>query len=185
MERRISINDNWTTDCEIILDKIRKNCCLLSEYHRDRYLVFKERIKYFRLPIICISAVNSVFSVGLNSFVNQSAVSVINCLMSLIVGVIGSIELFLQIQSQMDTSNTSSKDFYILSCEIFKMLSLQRDHRNVSAQSFLDEKYQEYIKYISSGSPLSIKIKDNLEQIPISLESDVYVEIPTRPVSDI
>lgn len=183
MERRISINENWTTDCEIVLDKIRKNCCLLSEYHRDKYLKLKAKIKWFRLPVICISAVNSVFSVGLNSFVNQSAVSVINCLMSLIVGVIGSIELFLQIQLQMDASNTSAKDFYILSCEIFKMLSLQREHRNISAQSFLDEKYQEYIKYISAGSPLTIKLKDNLEQIPISTESDVYVEIPTRPVA--
>jgi hypothetical protein len=104
----------------------------------------------------------------------------------------------------MDTSNTNSKDFYILSVEIFKMLSLQREHRNVSALSFLDEKYQEYIKYVSTSNVLTIKIKDNLEEIPITLDTKVYndnevieiitsriddrtenQEIPTRPVNNI
>lgn len=192
MERRISLSDNWTTDQENLLDKIRKNCSTLADYHRNRYLKFKSIIKYFRLPVICISGINSVFSVGLNSFVSQSAVSVINCLLSLICGIIVSIELFLQIQNQMDLSNSNSKDFYILSVEIFKTLSLQREHRNTNASSFLDEKYGEYLKIISSSSLLTQKIKDNLEEIPISLQNQVYSndeiieipeEIPTRPAN--
>ena len=100
---------DWTDDIELLLNKIRINSKELSEQNRKMYLSLKGKIKWFRIPVLVLSAVNSVFSVGLNSFVNQHTVSVTNCLISLICGIIVSIELFLQIQTRMDSSNTNSK----------------------------------------------------------------------------
>ena len=173
--------DAWTTDTEVILNKIRINCNTLSEYHRLRFIKLKESIKWFRIPVIIVSGINSVFSVGLNSFVNQEAVSVINCLLSLIAGIIVSIELYLQLQTQIDTEHSNSKDFYLLGINIFKILSLTQENRNVEPSSYLDEVYASYTKYVSQSNIIKTRLMDSLQEIPIHKESEVYVEIPTRP----
>ena len=177
--------ESWTQDTEVLLNKIRINCNILSEYHRLRYIKLKASIKYYRIPVIIISGINSVFSVGLNSFVDQSAVSVINCLMSLICGIIVSIELYLQLQTQIDTEHSNSKDFYLLGINIFKILSLTAENRNVEQSTYLDETYASYTKYISQSNIIKTKLVDSLQEIPIHQENDVYIDVPTRPVSNI
>lgn len=180
------MENNWTSDIEILLNKIRINSLRLSDYHRTNYLKLKDFIMYFRIPVLCLSSLNSVFSVGLNSFVSQNVVSVLNCLISLVCGIICSIELFLQIQRRMDIHNSSSINLYCLSVEIFKILSLDRNNRNINASSFLDEKHQEYIKFRSDSNPLEINIKDLLLEIPIQLDLQLYdgdQRVPVSPVS--
>lgn len=173
--------DAWTTDTEVILNKIRINCNTLSEYHRLRFIKLKESIKWFRIPVIIVSGINSVFSVGLNAFIDQGIVSVLNCLLSLICGIIVSIELYLQLQTQIDTEQANSKDFYLLGIQIFKILSLQPENRNVEPSSYLDEVYASYTKYVSQSNIIKTRLMDSLQEIPIHKESEVYVEIPTRP----
>ena len=165
---------NWSDDIELVLNKIRINSLKLSEYYRQIYLQLQSTIKYFRIPVLILSALNSVFSVGLNSFVPQSTVSVINCLISLICGIIVSIELFLQIQARMDTSNSCSKDFYILTIDIFKTLTLDRNHRKDDGLTFLEEKYAEYCKYKTGTFVLNVRLKDELENIPINRAQIIY-----------
>lgn len=177
-------SESWTEDTEVLLNKIRINCNILSEYHRTRYLRLKDSIKWYRIPVIIVSGINSVFSVGLNAFVPQGAVSVMNCLLSLICGIIVSIELYLQLQTQIDMEHSNSKDFYLLGIQIFKILSLQRDNRNVESSSYLDETYASYTKYVSQSNIIKTKLTDSLQEIPIHQENDVYVQIPTRPAHD-
>ena len=181
--------NEWSKDTETILNKIRINCNILSEYHRVRYIELKERIKWFRIPIIITSGINSVISVGLAKFVDQNAVSVVTCLLSLVCGIIGSIELYLQIQTQIDTEQANSKDFYLLGINIFKVLSLQPENRNVESSSYLDEIYSNYTKYISQSNIIKEKLSDSLQEIPIYKDSKIYedemviIDIPTRPAT--
>jgi len=181
MERRNSnTTTSWTTDIESVLENIRKNCLILTEYHREKYLVLNGFIKWFRIPIIIVSGINSVFSVGLNKFISQDAVSVINCLMSLIVGIIGSIELYLAIQDKLNKELASSKNYYILSVDIYKTLSLERVNRHCEALVFLDDHYNEYIKYINSSNIREQYVRDNLCEIKRTSESEIHLDIPTR-----
>ena len=159
------MDTDWSEDIELILNKIRINSLKLAEYHRRNYLNLKDKIKYFRIPVLVLSAINSVFSVGLSAFIAQSVVSVLNCLISLVCGIIVSVELFLQVQSRMDSSNTHSKDFYILTVDIFKTLSLERSNRKCEAHSYMEEKY---------AALLSVHLRDELESIPINREQTVY-----------
>ena len=187
MENRNSLtSSSWTLDIEIVLDEIRKNCLVLTDYHREVYLKLNGFIKWFRIPIIIISAINSVFSVGLNKFIQQDAVSVINCLMSLIVGCIGSIELYLAIQDKLNRELASSKNYYILSVDIYKILSLDRGNRHCEALVFLDDHYNEYIKLINASNIREQYIKDNLTTInkPPCEVNEVSIDIPTRPFED-
>lgn len=150
-------------DIETVLDKLRQNSSTLSNYHRKRYLVLKARLKYYRVPIIVVSACNSVASVSLQPFLNQTYISLLNMFLSLIVGIIGSIEMFLQINRELESSLVNQKEFYILSCDIYKYLELERGNRITDERTFLQETYTRYIKLIETSYTLKKRIDDKLQ----------------------
>jgi hypothetical protein len=157
-----SINNDWSSDIENVLEQIRVNCVIMSKEHKSKYLFLKGILRYFRIPIILISSVASVASVGLQPYLDQPTISVITCLLSLTCGIIGSIELFLAIQSSMENELMASKDYYILSIEIFKVLTLDRENRSMDGKSFLETSYGTYVKLIENSNILDEKIADRL-----------------------
>ena len=74
----------WSDDIEKVLRYIRSNSVLLSKAHKKRYLTLKGRLNYYRIPVIVFSAINSVISIGGQSFFSQQAISVTNSIISLI-----------------------------------------------------------------------------------------------------
>ncbi len=114
-------------DIEKILDNIRLNSVILSKQHKKRHYYLKDKIKYFRMPTIILSALNSVFSVGLQPYMEQKTISITNCLISLICGIIVSIEMFLSIETGMRQEYESCKEYYLLSVDIQKYLLLDID----------------------------------------------------------
>jgi len=138
----------------------------MSNYHRKRYLYLKGFIKYFKIPIIVLSAINGVASVGLVSYLQQGTISGITCLISLTCGIISSVELFLGVQSAMENEMKSQRDFYLLSIDIFKCLSLERRCRTDSGSAFLEEHYNAYVKMIEQSNVVSQKLKDKLAPLP-------------------
>ena len=91
---------------------------------------------------------NSVFSVGLQPYVSQGIISVLCCSISLICGIISSVELFLGMQNIMEKELVSSKDFYILSSDIFKTLSIERPYRMVNGINYLENIHTKYCNLI-------------------------------------
>ena len=159
---KTSTSHQWSDDIEDVLGKIRENCIMMSNYHKMRYYYFKGLLKYFRIPTIILSAANSVFSVGLQPYMAQETISLITCLIALFVGIINSVELFLAIQSTMEQELTTSKDFYILSIDIYKILLLHRNHRSIDGKTFLDEKYSIYCKLFEGSQLVNKEINDRL-----------------------
>ena len=157
-----SNHTQWSDDIENVLGKIRENCILMSNYHKMRYYNFKSLLKYFRIPTIILSAANSVFSVGLQPYMQQETISLITCIIALFVGIINSVELFLAIQSTMEQELTTSKDFYILSIDIYKILLLNRNHRSIDGKTFLDDKYSVYCKLFEGSQLMNKEINDRL-----------------------
>jgi hypothetical protein len=92
----------------------------------------------------------------------QETISLITCMIALFVGVINSIELFLAIQSTMEQELTTSKDFYILSIDIYKILLLHRNHRSIDGKTFLDDKYSIYCKLFEGSQLMNKEINDRL-----------------------
>lgn len=174
----------WTEDIENILEKMRINAVNLTEYHRQRYYHHKSFLKFFRLPLIIISAFNSVAAVSLQPYMNQSVISLINCLLSMICGIITSIELYLSIQNNMESELTASKDFYILAIDIFKILNLDRENRVANPRSYLDEKYSQYTKLIETSNLLVERMKDALAPSPPKLFDLDGMTSPLSPFSN-
>jgi hypothetical protein len=175
-------------DIEGVLEKIRQNSSTLGNYHRKRFLVLKARLKYYRIPIIVLSACNSVFSVCLTSFLDQTYISLLNMFLSLVVGIIGSVEMFLQINRELESSLVNQKEFYILSCDVYKYLELNRGNRITDERTFLNDTYTRYIKLIETSYTLKKKIDDKLQD-ELTLRIRNLAETPSslnsNPSSDI
>ena len=134
----------WTDGIEFALNDIKKISFDNSEYHKKNYYFYKGYLKYFRVPTIILSGLNSVFSVGLQPFISQGIISVLCCSISLICGIIASVELFLGIQNMMEKELISSKEFYILSSDISKILSIERQYRFTNGKIYLDNVHTKY-----------------------------------------
>jgi len=157
--------DHWSTDIEKILYDIRFNSEVLSLHHKAAYMLLQERLGYFRIPLIVLSAVNSVFSVGLNAYLQQSTVSTINCLMSLLCACISSVELFLQIQKKMEVELASYHGYYLLGTRISATLKLNREHREIEGLTFLNQATAEYNNLFEQSNVNGHNIDDQLVSI--------------------
>jgi hypothetical protein len=165
--------NDWTDDIDAILDNIRLNCIILSKLHKQRYFELKSTLKYYRLPLIILNGFNSIIAVGLQPYANQGAISLTNSLIALTCGIIGSIELFFGIQKRLENDLISQRDYYLLSIDIFKTISLNREHRPVPSKDYLEKSYNTYTKLIESSSTLH-KIKND-KLIPIELNETIVI----------
>ena len=136
--------DNWSTDIEYILEDIRANAEILAKHHKQSYISLQAQLIYFRVPLIILSALNSVFSVGLGVYIDQQTVSTTNCLISLICACISSVELFLQIQKKLELELASFHGYYLLGTKISAELKLERAHRETEGLNFLHSIVSEY-----------------------------------------
>jgi hypothetical protein len=171
--------EEWTTDIEFVLENIRVNCVVLSKEHKRQYFIFKDILQYFRLPLIIISGINSIVSVGLQPYVTQSIISMITCLLALICSIIGSIELYLAIQKSMENEMNSQRDYYLMSVDIYKTLSLSREHRPIPAKDYLEKQYNSYCKLIENSNAVMKRLDDRLAPLPNSIK----IFMPQSPSS--
>ena len=166
---------SWTPDIEQILENIRSNSVIMAESHKYRFLHLKGTLRYFRLPVIIIAGFNSVISVGFQPYIEQATISAITCLLSLTCGIIGSIELYLAIQSQMENELIVSKEYYLLSTSIFKMLTLSVMNRKLAGLDYLEECYNSYTELIDKSNVINKKIKDKLTPISMICDSSYII----------
>ena len=166
------MDETWTDEIEHLLEKIRVNSINLSEYHRQKFYYWQSYGKYFRIPVIILASVNSTASVGLQKFIAQKWISLLSCFIGMLIGIMGSIELYLSIQECMDLEYKQSKEFYSLSIDIYKILYLKRVDRNEDGKQYLNDKFSYYIKLVEASNLLHNKMNiDLLAIIPRKLDN--------------
>ena len=169
---------DWNPKLTGVLEKIRLNSIFLSEKHRHRYLESKALLKYFDLPVIVCSVFSSSF-IGLKTVPAHRA-QLVTTAISMFIAILTSIKLYLNLQNLITEEVALSKDFYILSVEIYKVLSLQESDRGVSPNQFLNDCYSRYVKMIECSTLLKINIrKDELVKIVVN-----YSGIDTSSISE-
>jgi hypothetical protein len=149
----------WSEDQYILLNKIRENSIVLSYFHKEAHEILKNRHKYFKIPIIILSSVCSVFSVTLTNFLNELYVSLIVCTMNLTISMIGSIEMYLNIEKQSQKEDELARKYYLLSIEIYKMLELEEKNRPLSGKDYLEEAFNKYHQLIENSNVQRLRDK--------------------------
>ena len=148
-------------DIDKLLENIRVNCIHLSNAHKERYLELSSSLKYYKIPVIVISGISSLVSVG-QQFMPQVVITICTGLFSLSCGIIVSLELYLGISAQLSQSASLTKEFYSLSTDIFKTLSLSNENRTENSLTYLESTYGIY-NSLCANSPIIVKqIQDRL-----------------------
>ena len=158
--------NNWSDDVNMILEKIRINSILLSNEHKKSYFLLASKLKWFRIPMIMLSTMGSVIGVGLPKYISIETVGIVCSILSLIVSLIGSLELFLAIGTKMESELIQSKELYLLAIEIQKTLLLDNKHRNGDGIAYLEDKFNMYSKLIEHSQLLECRIIDELTPLP-------------------
>jgi hypothetical protein len=170
-------NLGWSEDIEGLARDIEYNCARLSEIHKRNYIALHEQQKYFKIPIIVLSSCNSIFAVGLVSYMDQNVVSSVNCLLSLISAIICSIELYIGLQKRIETELMSYRSFYLLSVRISNCLKLEREHREeLSGSTFLSSIENEYKTLFSDSLIHNESINDALISVEIKKVNPILRE---------
>jgi hypothetical protein len=73
------MENDWCSDIENFLENIRINSVIFSNEHKRRYFTLNEKLKYYRLPVIVLSGINSIISVGLQPYIDQGSISMLTC----------------------------------------------------------------------------------------------------------
>ena len=163
----------WTQDIENILTNVLENCSLISEHHKQEYKDLQQTLKYFKVPVIVISATNSVFSFALLAWLSQTTTTSINCFLSLICSIISSVELYLNIAKRSDIELTSYKNYYLLSVKINAVLKLNKENRVQDPKSFLSEIINEYNSLFNESNVNGIGPLDKLLILKTETEESV------------
>jgi hypothetical protein len=153
---------SWTEDINIILKSLQENTDQYQKFHKEKYRAYKARLILFRIPVIVLSSVNSVLSVGLSAYVAQDTTSVINCLMSLMCATISAVELFLGINKKMEQALMSYHGYKLLSIKLSAQLILTPEHRAEDGHEFLIGIMNEYRNLFESSNVLSKGFPDRL-----------------------
>jgi hypothetical protein len=173
---------DWSEDIDKVLDNIRINCVILSKLHKQRYFELQSSLKYYRMPVIILNGINSIFAVGLQPYMFQGTISLTNSLIALTCGIIGSIELYLGIQKRLENDMISQRDYYLLSIDIYKTLSLNKSNRPIPAKDFLEKSYNTYTKLIESSSTLARVKGDKLIPIDINIDTEENIVLTPIPI---
>ena len=154
---------NWSADLEKRLEAIQDNSAQQALISKREYLELMNQQKFFKIPVIVLSGINSVFAVGLNAYASQDAVSIINCVLAFVCATIGSIELYLNISKKIEIALSSFQSFYLLSIKINSTLKLDREHRSIlDGQKFLSDCLNEYEQLFTNNNVSPVNIEDRL-----------------------
>jgi hypothetical protein len=94
--------------------------------------------------------------------------------------------MFLQINRELESSLVNQKEFYILSCDVYKYLELNRGNRITDERTFLNDTYTRYIKLIETSYTLKKKIDDKLQdELTLRIRNLAETSLPSNPSSDI
>lgn len=158
----------WNQETKSILDKIRLNSIKLSNKHRATALSYEHVSRYFDIPIIVLSTIAS--SLGSNKYVPDDDKESINLFISMFVTIATSVKLYLNITSNLNQEIALSREYYVLSIDIYKNLNLPIEIRPDPVQ-YLNECYSQYVKLIEQ-STLNNKIKKD-ELLKIEYDDDI------------
>ena len=158
--------NNWSEEQESILEKIRINCIVLAETHRRAFFDYKNLSKLFDIPVIIISTLSASFSVGNQSYLPQHLISTTTCSISMLVASLSSIKLYLNLDQNLKLESELSKQFNLLSLDIFKILHLNKTDRSIDGLIYLNKKYTNYCHLIEQSNLLRKKLKrDELQEL--------------------
>lgn len=152
----------WHPDEQEFLAKLEQQCNTYYDHHSKDHLFYSKLASKFNIPILIVSAINALTAVGLNSFIRQEFVSVLNAVLSAGTGVLGSIQLYMKINEKMTNALRASILMKRLALKISKELSIAPENRVTDGQAFLVDCFSEFNTALEQGNPIEKELPNHL-----------------------
>jgi len=136
---------------ESVLIRLKHSCFAMHLLYRRRFFESKKRLSYYDVPIIGLSAINSVLIAGGKGFIPPQVLQVLTCFLAVIVGIIQSIKNYFKIDENRENCLVTFKDLFKLFCELSIMLDQPRFARAVDPKKFTIDKGNEYQAIMSKA----------------------------------
>jgi hypothetical protein len=170
----------WTTEEEDFLSNLEKQCNSYYDHNIKEFQYYNKMASRFNIPILVISALNSLCAIALNDFLPQRFVSILNAVLSAGTGVLGSIQLYMKLNEKMTNAMRASIHFKKLALKISKELTIARKDRTTEGQTFLTDCFSEFNTVLEQGNPIEKKIKNHLEFL-----AETPLEDPPSPLKNV
>ena len=144
----------WTKEDEDFLKKMELQCDVYYKHNITDYKYYHQLASRFNIPILMLSALNSLCAVVLNQFIEQKYVSIVNAVVSAGTGVLGSVQLYMKITEKLSNALRSSMLFKRLGMKISKELSIDASERGTEGQIFMSECFAEFNTALEQGNPV-------------------------------
>lgn len=160
----------WLPKENEYLQNMEKQCHILHAKYTEQQEYYQYWARRFNIPIIAISALNSLAAVVLNQFIKQDYVSIVNAILSAGTGVLGSVQLYLKITEKLTNALTSASTFEKLALKISKELAIDMKDRTSEGHNFVQECYAEFTLALEKSNPLPPDPEHNFMAIHIHKE---------------
>lgn len=162
----------WNDKEEDYLKKLHFETFQLYKYFNKKNIQYISTHKKYNIPILCLSAINSLVAVILPQFVEQEFVSIVNALLSAGTGILSSVLLYFKINERISLTHQISVSLRHLSLKIAKELSIKKELRSQSGIDFLNECFNQYLSIMEIALPIDKNLRpylclDDLENINI------------------
>lgn len=129
----------WTAQQEEFLRRLHFESHTLAEYNRRQFRVYSRIHQRFTIPILVISGTNSLFAVSTQAFLERDLISITNACLSLFRGILGSIQMFMKVDSKIHQSVICAHEFQKLLYRTSRELSVERMCVPTRAKSLLQK----------------------------------------------
>lgn len=167
----IELNSEWEAT-EGVLQRLKHSCFAMHLLYRRRFLEAKRKLAYYDVPIIVLSAMNSVLIAGGKDFIPAQILQIMTCLLAVAVGIIQAIKNYFKIDENRESCLVSYKDLFKLFCEISLLLDQPRYSRGMEPRKYTIDKGNEYQTIMNK----SIILDDNRsKRNPIYEDNTPYI----------
>lgn len=156
---------SWTNEQEEILKTFAEKSACYRLLNYESYVSYKSVDTKFALPIIFLSTIAGSLSLASSNFPTWKDQIILCCsIISVLVGILGTLQRFLNTSELTSQFYSSSIEFGRLSRDIGIMLILPREDRPVAGAKYLENCSTEYNRLLDSAPAPSKNILAEFEK---------------------
>jgi len=145
-----SEDTSWESAMPTLKRVLKSSEAYLHIYKREGLRLQGQRT-YFEVPIIVLSAVNSVFIAGGDSFLNPTIVKAMTIVVSLLIGIVQGLRTFMKVDERVDSCMSTHRALFKLYCDIEAKVTSKVKHRGIDADKFLSEANSTYSQIMEAA----------------------------------
>ena len=134
----------WTPQQDEFLRRLHMESHTLAEYNRKQFQIYSRIHQRFTVPILVLSGINSLFAVTTQPFLEKNLISITNACISLFCGILGSIQMFMKVDTKIHQYVICAHEFKKLSYRISRELSVERDVRPNNGKEVVNNAFNEF-----------------------------------------